>query len=223
MKKNEQKKLELKSWVLLQHKSKYYIGIIIEISEYIIKIIGYRDKIESFKTSDITIVSYKPNINIIPINETIKNYPNTNCKITEIIETIKKQDNYDVILTNNAKFTKKINKTQINKTQKTTLWKKFYSWIFEPEIISCVTPIVFFKFEHLEFVVVVTKFGGIKFLDRNFEEIEEIKQFSNEKLNDLIKKFGKDSKEKTITKHQFESVFDKLGINNEFIKSLKRD
>jgi len=213
-------KLNSKNWILLQHKTKHYIGIIIEVNMSFITIISYRDEVKSFKRKEIKVINYKPNLRIVPIKQIIKENPAANQQTTKIVETIKKQKNYDLILTNNLRFTKKDKKQQINKIQKTTLWKKLYNWIDEPKKKSKLAPILFFKHQDLEFVVVVTKLGKIKFLNKNFQEIMK---FSNKNLNILLKKFQKENEKKDKKQHGLKDAFGPLGIDETFLESIKKE
>lgn len=215
----ENRELLEQTWVLLQHKSRHYIGIITHLGRIYIKILCLDDE-KTFKRKDVTTIKYKPNIRIIPITEVLKNYPKVNGRLTEIIETIKKQENYDLILTSKLKFTKKNGIEKFNKIQKTTLWKKFYNWTERVEKRLKVAPILFFKHKGLEFMVLATKLGQIKFVNKDFEEI---KKFSNKKLNVLLKKTQKNNKEELKKEHDLSSAFDCLEIDESFIESVKRN
>lgn len=213
----EKKHLSNKNWVLIQHSSKYYIGIILSVDSFFINIIGYRDEKKSFKTKEIKIISYKPNINIIPINDIIKRNPEVDRKKTELIEEIKKQENYDLLLTNTMRFTKQKDVLKTNKIQKTTLWKKFYSWVGEPTQKAKVSPVLFFSRQGLEFFLVVTKLGKFKFLDKNFEEIQS---FSDKNLNKLLKKTKTNNEKKIKETFGLNSIFDNIEIDENFLEKL---
>jgi len=180
----KQTELKEKRWVLIQHNSRHYIGIIKLIDRFSLILVGLQNEY-LFKRKEISIVSYKENLFILPLSEVIKKHPELSSKNTKIIEEIKKLNNYDLLLTNTLRFTKTQKKNQTNKIKKTTLWKKTYGWIKNPELITHITPILFLKQKELEFLVVITPLGKIVFLNKSFEVI---KKFKNKKINVLLKK-----------------------------------